>query len=120
MLSRLAPQAKASVAAASALATLWRPGIGTIASASPSGVTSVKCMPSSAKRRRSEEHTSALQSLLRISYAVFCLKHQKKHKQGNPQLTPTTQQPKPHQQGQKHTTPHNSLPHTTHNCTQPK
>src|SRR3546814_6195977 len=27
---------------------------------------------------RSEEHTSALQSLMRISYAVFCLK--KKHK----------------------------------------
>src|SRR3546814_6064061 len=25
--------------------------------------------------RRSEEHTSALQSLMRISYAVFCLKH---------------------------------------------
>src|SRR3546814_2349873 len=29
-------------------------------------------------RRRSEEHTSELQSLMRISYAVFCLK-QKKH-----------------------------------------
>src|SRR3546814_3596156 len=28
--------------------------------------------------RRSEEHTSELQSLMRISYAVFCLK-QKKH-----------------------------------------
>src|SRR3546814_8133386 len=26
------------------------------------------------KDRRSEEHTSALQSLMRISYAVFCLK----------------------------------------------
>src|SRR3546814_7310548 len=25
--------------------------------------------------RRSEEHTSELQSLMRISYAVFCLKH---------------------------------------------
>src|SRR3546814_6536164 len=25
------------------------------------------------KRRRSEEHTSELQSLMRISYAVFCL-----------------------------------------------
>src|SRR3546814_7283022 len=39
--------------------------------------------------RRSEEHTSALQSLMRISYAVFCLKnktrrhsiHHKKHTQ---------------------------------------
>src|SRR3546814_6860043 len=29
-------------------------------------------------KRRSEEHTSELQSLMRISYAVFCLK--KKHK----------------------------------------
>src|SRR3546814_10243960 len=30
-----------------------------------------------AERHRSEEHTSELQSLMRISYAVFCLK--KKH-----------------------------------------
>src|SRR3546814_4071144 len=28
-------------------------------------------------RTRSEEHTSELQSLMRISYAVFCLKKQK-------------------------------------------
>src|SRR3546814_6344178 len=34
--------------------------------------------------RRSEEHTSELQSLMRISYAVFCL--QKKHIQ-NPSIT---------------------------------
>src|SRR3546814_9953460 len=34
------------------------------------------------KRRpdRSEEHTSELQSLMRISYAVFCLKKKNKHK----------------------------------------
>src|SRR3546814_8474349 len=31
------------------------------------------------RERRSEEHTSELQSLMRISYAVFCLK-KKKHK----------------------------------------
>src|SRR3546814_4534634 len=30
-----------------------------------------------AKVNRSEEHTSELQSLMRISYAVFCLKKQK-------------------------------------------
>src|SRR3546814_10829299 len=30
------------------------------------------------KRKRSEEHTSELQSLMRISYAVFCLKKKKK------------------------------------------
>src|SRR3546814_9698579 len=29
---------------------------------------------------RSEEHTSELQSLMRISYAVFCLKKKNKHK----------------------------------------
>src|SRR3546814_8087110 len=29
------------------------------------------------KRERSEEHTSELQSLMRISYAVFCLKKKK-------------------------------------------
>src|SRR3546814_2559830 len=32
---------------------------------------------------RSEEHTSELQSLMRISYAVFCLKKKKKNKQNN-------------------------------------
>src|SRR3546814_2506528 len=31
--------------------------------------------------RRSEEHTSELQSLMRISYAVFCLKKKKKRQQ---------------------------------------
>src|SRR3546814_8110611 len=42
-------------------------------------------MPSSVRPKivaaaRSEEHTSELQSLMRISYAVFCLK-KKKHQQ---------------------------------------
>src|SRR3546814_7343823 len=32
------------------------------------------------QQRRSEEHTSELQSLMRISYAVFCLKKKKKNK----------------------------------------
>src|SRR3546814_1114071 len=43
-----------------------------------------KSMPASFqldRPRRSEEHTSELQSLMRISYAVFCLK--KKNKQTN-------------------------------------
>src|SRR3546814_3726535 len=50
----------------------------------PAAATSVrvdspdKCMA----RGRSEEHTSELQSLTRISYAVFCLK-KKKHKADN-------------------------------------
>src|SRR3546814_10278711 len=33
--------------------------------------------PARAKPQRSEEHTSELQSLMRISYAVFCLKKKK-------------------------------------------
>src|SRR3546814_8145195 len=33
---------------------------------------------------RSEEHTSELQSLMRISYAVFCLKKKNKHKKNIP------------------------------------
>src|SRR3546814_1599183 len=46
---------------------------------------------------RSEEHTSELQSLMRISYAVFCLKkkntqhpHTPKPSHPNPPPTPTT------------------------------
>src|SRR3546814_6959728 len=35
--------------------------------------------PGPARRLRSEEHTSELQSLMSISYAVFCLKKQKPH-----------------------------------------
>src|SRR3546814_6920166 len=35
---------------------------------------------------RSEEHTSELQSLMRISYAVFCLKKKKTTNKTNPQL----------------------------------
>src|SRR3546814_7417280 len=40
---------------------------------------------------RSEEHTSELQSLMRISYAVFCLKKKKKNNTNNTH-TKTTQQ----------------------------
>src|SRR3546814_3047658 len=39
---------------------------------------------------RSEEHTSELQSLMRISYAVFCLKKKKKETQQNSTNTDTT------------------------------
>src|SRR3546814_8600575 len=45
---------------------------------------------------RSEEHTSELQSLMRISYAVFCLKKKKKHKTQN-------------HKSQMHTTIHTTL-----------
>src|SRR3546814_1540281 len=39
---------------------------------------------------RSEEHTSELQSLMRISYAVFCLKKKKKKKRTYNQQYKTT------------------------------
>src|SRR3546814_10504689 len=37
----------------------------------------------SGRSKRSEEHTSELQSLMRISYAVFCLKKNKQNRQSN-------------------------------------
>src|SRR3546814_9992318 len=37
------------------------------------------CASARRSRNRSEEHTSELQSLMRISYAVFCLKKKKQH-----------------------------------------
>src|SRR3546814_9887651 len=37
----------------------------------------------SRRRERSEEHTSELQSLMRISYAVFCLKKKQKNSTHN-------------------------------------
>src|SRR3546814_6584233 len=49
--------------------------------------------------KRSEEHTSELQSLMRISYAVFCLK--KTNKQHTMNTTTTDQQTK-HRQDAKH------------------
>src|SRR3546814_7301618 len=43
------------------------------------------------RRGRSEEHTSELQSLMRISYAVFCLK-----KKNIPRETPSNHNTTPH------------------------
>src|SRR3546814_8657589 len=46
--------------------------------------------------KRSEEHTSELQSLMRISYAVFCLKKKKKQNLTIPNTTVRTQQHNSH------------------------
>src|SRR3546814_6478938 len=43
------------------------------------GGARTKSAPHAPERSRSEEHTSELQSLMRHSYAVFCL-HKKKHR----------------------------------------
>src|SRR3546814_2514955 len=56
---------------------------------------------SSCPSGRSEEHTSELQSLMRISYAVFCLKNKNKNEHLN-RLIDTTQKHK-HQSLNQHT-----------------
>src|SRR3546814_3203258 len=48
------------------------------AKASQAAATGLPATYTGCIRRRSEEHTSELQSLMRISYAVFCLKKKKK------------------------------------------
>src|SRR3546814_982063 len=45
---------------------------------------------------RSEEHTSELQSLMRISYAVFCLKTKKQYTQSATHIAQTTRSVKVH------------------------
>src|SRR3546814_4713863 len=52
------------------------------------------------KMNRSEEHTSELQSLMRISYAVFCLK--KKHRKTQERKDATTQEQNYLQHNYKH------------------
>src|SRR3546814_3574224 len=46
--------------------------------------------PCARPTRRSEEHTSELQSLMRISYAAFCLKTKNKHTLSNQPHTTAT------------------------------
>src|SRR3546814_8946218 len=44
------------------------------------GIAEIAILAKQVRDDRSEEHTSELQSLMRISYAVFCLKKKKKKK----------------------------------------
>src|SRR3546814_6461671 len=44
---------------------------------------SIRALASEGSLMRSEEHTSELQSLMRISYAVFCLKKKNKNSNNN-------------------------------------
>src|SRR3546814_7232547 len=64
--------------------------------------------PDSRSLGRSEEHTSELQSLMRISYAVFCLKKKKKHK-----IKYYNRHTSLHRTSSKHYT-NTSSKHTTH------
>src|SRR3546814_4370685 len=65
----------------------WLGGDGFIAGRRRCGRTIAALLQATARdgrQQRSEEHTSELQSLMRISYAVFCLKKKnKKHSRYN-------------------------------------
>src|SRR3546814_8387842 len=52
---------------------------GAIVYLSPAPLKTTSPLRGGQKFARSEEHTSELQSLMRISYAVFCLKKKKNH-----------------------------------------
>src|SRR3546814_5306983 len=70
-------------------------------------------------RPRSEEHTSELQSLMRISYAVFCLKKKKHHTNNRTNLmTPHDNSDNPKLLTSL-TCPHTHNYHTSHIALQP-
>src|SRR3546814_8134882 len=71
-----APSASAAPAATSGSRASTEASFRTTGAAGRS--PSARCLRSSSGR--SEEHTSELQSLMRISYAVFCLKKKKQKK----------------------------------------
>src|SRR3546814_1990361 len=56
-----------------------RPALATPPAPNPATRQLVRLGTHRRPRRRSEEHTSELQSLMRISYAVFCLKKKTYH-----------------------------------------
>src|SRR3546814_5471782 len=69
------------------------------------GVSSSVCTLMRMRWFRSEEHTSELQSLMRISYAVFCLKKKTKRNYQTSQLPLSnlrTTNPTSHRHEQKH------------------
>src|SRR3546814_6329177 len=67
------------------LSSIWKPGNVQITRPASQGSSGWASTPGSAMR--SEEHTSELQSLLRISYAVFCLKKKNHHRKYNDDRT---------------------------------
>src|SRR3546814_1769120 len=75
--SSLFEQAESSSAAAPTSMKGWKRMGSLPCQIRPDGRTRFK--PSA----RSEDHTSELQSLIRISYAVFCLKNKNKHRTQN-------------------------------------
>src|SRR3546814_3857153 len=60
---------------------IWSGGTRVVTSPSvPASISRLLSSPVSGSKCRSEEHTSELQSLMRISYAVFCLKKKTTHR----------------------------------------
>src|SRR3546814_1399757 len=58
--------------------------------AAPPSTKAIQSIEVALIQPRSEEHTSELQSLMRISYAVFCLKKKKYYKQKSKQTIMTS------------------------------
>src|SRR3546814_5343349 len=84
--SKFMDEANAGATAAAAASDEFAMSIGEISRQAASSAELARKATNSAKEAdvtisalssRSEEHTSELQSLMRISYAVFCLKKQK-------------------------------------------
>src|SRR3546814_6076383 len=74
--------------------TLFRSRAGNIYTGPSTEDTPALVEPTAFSDGRSEEHTSELQSLMRISYAVFCLKKKKRkqHRTKASQLTHYTKE----------------------------
>src|SRR3546814_9659330 len=68
----------------------------TVTSSEPARSPHWRTSPAPRRTSRSEEHTSELQSLMRISYAVFCLKKKKRRKQSTQHDTNNTMPPQDH------------------------
>src|SRR3546814_6899085 len=80
-MQRTVPQSATDADAAAALRTAMLFGVGpclVVAAVIAGFAVDLAPLLNVADKDRSEEHTSELQSLMRISYAVFCLK-KKKH-----------------------------------------
>src|SRR3546814_7658453 len=80
------PFAVSSVTGCALFSQKWRAYCPAATAAdSVSSIRRTRLTPKMPSRLRSEEHTSELQSLMRISYAVFCLKKKKKKNSQEPE-----------------------------------
>src|SRR3546814_10021225 len=93
---RLSPSSMTHVATSRAMHHSPRAG--------PSQRMPIARSSSATTRRRSEEHTSELQSLMRISYAVFCLKKKNKNTIQNNRITQSQNKAKQKIHNHKHNT----------------